>query len=247
MEHYISYIKDAVGNNYIGIKMYLHTVDPFLNRLKEILSEEDYKIYTQNQQNRDHGSHHITIINVMDYNRLSKEQGISNFVNSLEKVFEYPIDDIQFLGVGTASKNENRTYFVVCKSDKLDAIRNRFNLPQHDFHITLGFKWKDVFGVRKNEVLQTNSKFIQLLKQEFYKKENFNFIKTLENYDLPQDLEIIPLLINESYLKVLCGDYLMDVGCLDSGQFYIFTKYKKTNEYTNRLPLTEIYRILNKK
>lgn len=246
MSHYVSYLKDSIGNNYIGIRIYPEVVEPFLLKLKEILSEEDFKVYTQNQQNRDHGSHHITVINVMDYNRLSKEKGISNFVNSLEKVLEYPIDDLQMLGVGTASKNENRTYFVVCKSEKLDAVRKRFDLPPQDFHITIGFKWKDVFGVRKNEVLQTNSKFIQLLKQEFYKKENFNFIKSLENYDLPQDLEIIPLSISESYLKVLCGEYLMDIGCLDNGNLYIFTKYKKTNEDTNRLPMTEIYRILNK-
>ena len=38
----------------------------------------------------------------------------------------------------------------------------------------------------------------------------------------------------------------MDIGCLDNGNLYIFTKYKKTNEDTNRLPMTEIYRILNK-
>ena len=90
-------------------------------------------------------------------------------------------------------------------------------------HITLGFKWKDVFGVRKNEVMQIKSKFLQLLKQEFYKKENFNFVRDISNFEEPKDLDIIPISISENYLKVLCGDIIMDIGYSDSkNQLFIF-------------------------
>jgi hypothetical protein len=126
----------------------------------------------------------------------------------------------------------------------LDAIRTRFDLPKQDFHITLGFKWKDVFGVRKNEVMNIKSRFLKELKQEFYKKENFNFIKKIKNYDLSEDVEIVPISISDDFLKVLCDDTIMDVGfSSDKNELFIFTKYKKSID-VSRLPLTEIYRIL---
>ncbi len=244
MIYYITYLKDTIGNNYLGIKFDKSVVDPFLNKLKDILTEDEYKVFTENQQKRDHGSYHMTVINVMDYNRLSKEIGTDTFVNSLEIVFDTEIDDLQMLGLGTATKNENRAYFVVCKSEKLNIIRERYELPEHDMHITLGFKWKDVFGVRKNEVIEKSSKFLKLIKQEFYKKENFNFIKQISNFDEDPELEVIPISITESHLKILIGDKIMDIGLLDGeDKLFIFTKYKKSSD-VSRLPLTEIYRIL---
>lgn len=153
MIYYLTYLKDKIGNNYLGIDLPIDVVEPYLNELKNHLSAENFDIFTKNQQNRDHGQHHITVINVMDYNKLAKEWGIDKFINSLEPIFHYEIDDLEMLGVGTATKETNQTYFVVCNSEKLDAIRNRFNLPKHDFHITIGFNPKDVFGVPKNKVI----------------------------------------------------------------------------------------------
>lgn len=154
MTHYLTHIKDTIGNNYVGINVPTAVVEPHLEKLKEILGEEDYQIFTQNQKKRDHGHYHITVINVMDCNRLSKEMGMANFVKSIDLAFQYPIEDLEMLGVGKASKNDNTAYFIVCQSDSLDAVRTRFNLPKHDFHITLGFNSKDVFSVRKNEVIK---------------------------------------------------------------------------------------------
>lgn len=153
MIYYLTYLKDKIGNNYLGIDLPIDVVEPYLNELKNHLSAENFDLFTKNQQTRDHGQHHITVINVMDYNRLAKELGIDKFINSLEPIFHYEIDDLEMLGVGTATKETNQTYFVVCNSEKLDAIRNRFNLPKQDFHITIGFNPKDVFGVPKNKVI----------------------------------------------------------------------------------------------
>lgn len=153
MTHYLTYLKDTTGQNYVGINIPEAIVEPHLEKLKEILGEEDYQIFTQNQKKRDGGHYHITVINVMDYNRLSKEMGMTNFIESLELAFKYPVEDLEMLGVGTASGKGNTTYFVVCQSDSLDAVRTRFNLPKQDFHITLGFNAKDVFGVPKNKVI----------------------------------------------------------------------------------------------
>ena len=170
MINFVTYVKDVVGNNYLAIKFDKGTIETYLNQLKEIIGS-DFENFTENQQKRDGGSHHMTVINVMDYNKLSKEVGMDKFVSSLDSVFNYEIDDLKFMGIGTAERNTNRAYFIVCKSDKLDAIRTRYGLKDHDFHITLGFKHKDVFGVRKNEIVKKEGKFLKLLKQEFYKKD----------------------------------------------------------------------------
>lgn len=153
MTYYLTYLKDTIGNNYVGINIPEAVVEPHLEKLKEILGEEDFEIFTQNQKMRDHGHYHITVINVMDCNRLSKEMGMVNFVKSVELAFEYPVEDLELLGLGTASKKDNTAYFIVCQSDSLDAVRTRFNLNKQDFHTTLGFNTKDVFGVPKNVLI----------------------------------------------------------------------------------------------
>lgn len=198
MKHYISYLKDTVGNNYLGINIYTDFVQTYLERLKNIIGDE-YETYVKNQQNRDHGHYHITVINVMDYNKLSKEIGFDKFVNSLESVFDFEFDDLQFLGIGTAEKAGNRAYFIVVKSDKLQEVRKKYGLPEQDFHITIGFKWKDVFGVRKNEVLKEKEPFLKLFKTLYYKNnETFDFVKEIENYDYDEDLDIEPIAITET-------------------------------------------------
>lgn len=243
MIYYVTYLKDVVGNNYIGVNIPIGIVEPYLNELKEILGDK-YETYTQLQKNRDGGHYHITVIPVMDYNKLYKDK-LTDFVNSIELIMKYPIDDIKLLGIGTASRNENTTYFIVCQSDKLDDIRNRFDLPKHDFHITLGFYHKDVFGVRKNEVLKKKSKFLQLLSSEFLKKENFNFLKNISNYQEDADLEIIPIELSNDFLKIKVGDYLMDIGMDDDNTLKVFTRYIDTKNL-KRLPMTEIISVISK-
>ena len=95
MNYYITNIKDSVGNNYLGIKIYPHVVSNFLNDLKDYLDEE-YDDYVNNQKRRDDNSYHITIINVMDYNLLSKSMGVTKFIEFIDRLFEYPIDDLKF-------------------------------------------------------------------------------------------------------------------------------------------------------
>ena len=246
MIYYITHLKDVLGNNYLGIDIPKHVVEPFLNELKDIIGD-DYEEFTKLKDNRDGSHYHITVINVMDYNKLSKEMGVDKFVNSLDPIFKYPIDDLKLLGVGRAHRNENVSFYTICKSEKLDAIRNRFELADHDFHITLGFKYKDVFGVRKNEIFKKESKFIQLLRQEFYKNEDFNFIRKIVNYELNPKAEIIPVKLTETTIKVKCEGYYLDIGYSEEGEcLRIYTKYSIEDELP-RLSETEIAKTLNKK
>ena len=239
MTYYTTHIKDSIGNNYLGIKIPNGTVEPFLNQLKDIIGN-DYDEFVENQQRRDNGSYHMTVINVMDYNKLSKEMGFDKFINSLDKIFKYEIDDMKMMGVGSAERGGNRAYFIVCKSEKLEAIRSRYNLPEHDFHITLGFKSRDVFGVRKNQVIDKKNKFLQLLSQEFYKSENWNFIRNIENFSFDKKLDIYPVSISETSVKFKIDNRYIDVSYLDDGEkFWIVTNYP-IKEDLPRLSLTEI-------
>ena len=246
MTYYLTYIKDTIGNNYLGINIPNGVVQPFLNELKDLIGESDYEEFTSYQQKRDHGSYHMTVINVMDYNKLSKEIGMDKFINSLESIFKYELDDIRMLGLGTSERNGNRAYYVVCESDKLDAIRKRYNLPNHDFHITLGFRHKDVFGVSKNQVIKKKDKFLKLLEIEFYKNENWNFVKNIGNFDLDPKLELIPIQISETNIKIMCGDEYIHIGSLEDGEkFWILSRYN-VEEKLPRLSRTEINKIFNK-
>ena len=246
MIYYLGYIQDILGNNYLGIDIPVNTIQPFLKDFCEIVGEDDYNTYTKLQQERDHGKYHITIINVMEYNMLCKEVGMDKFVNSLDKIFKYGIDDLKMMGVGTAAKNMDRAYFIVCKSDKLQAVRNRYGLSEQDFHITIGFNYKDIFGVRKNEVMKKNGRFLKLLSQEFYNNENWNFIKKIGNFDLDVKSDLIPVALDKSKMKFKCDGYFIDITFLEDGEkFWVATKYP-INKDLPRLPETNIYKLFGR-
>jgi hypothetical protein len=206
MIHRLEYLKDTVGNNYIGVNIYVDFVQSYLERLKNIIGDE-YDVYIKNQQNRDHGHYHITVINVMEYNKLSKDLGMDKFINSLEVAFDFDFDDLQFMGIGSAEKAGNKAYFIVVRSEKLQEVRKRYGLPEQDFHVTLGFKWKDVFGVRKNEVLKESEPFFKLLRDLYYKShETFEFVKEVENFDGDPEKDIEPIEIRDTTATFRNGD-----------------------------------------
>ena len=247
MIFYIKYLKDSLGNNYLGLDIPKNVVDPFLNELRDILGEDDYVKFTENQIKRDGGHYHITVINVADFNKLSKQMGMDRFVNSLVPIFIYDIDDLKMLGIGRAQKGENTSFFIVCNSDKLDAVRTRYELQKQDFHVTLGFSQKDVFGVRKNELFKKEDKFIQLLRSEFYKNENWDFLKNISNFDLDKKSEILPVKITKNYIKVKCDGYYLDIGYKEDGEcLYVYTKYSMDDDLPT-LSEYEINRILKNK
>ena len=226
MIHRVEYLKDILGSNYIGINVPIQIVSPFLDRLKNVLGDE-YDVYIKNQQNRDNGHYHITVINVMDYNRLSKEMGIDKFINSLESVFDFDFDDVQFLGLGKAQKQDNKSYFIVVRSEKLQEVRRKYGLSEQDFHVTLGFKWKDVFGVRKNEIIKESEPFLKLLKKSYYNNhETFDFVKEIENFEGDSEQEIEPIEIKETTATFRNGknDYIT-VSLIDN-EFRITNKYQ---------------------
>ena len=82
MIHYIDYIKDRIGNNYLGIKIPNGVVQPFLDEMKNFLSEDEFETFVDNQRKRDNGAYHLTLMSVMEYNKLTDSMGLDKFVSS---------------------------------------------------------------------------------------------------------------------------------------------------------------------
>ena len=172
MVYKINYIKDTLGNNYIGIRFKEGVLNPFLRDLSDIVDNDDkYNTLVANQIRRDKRegySHHITVLSVMEYNKLSLSMG-SEFQNRLDIIFSLDLTDLELEGVGKAEGAGNITYFIVVNSPTLDEIRLSLGLEPKDFHITIGFDKKDVFGVRKNTVIKKKSKLTKLVDKAYSK------------------------------------------------------------------------------
>ena len=168
MSNKLSFIQDTVGNNYIGIVVPYSKVTNFLDKMYELIPD-DYSKYLGNQQRRDHGQYHITILNVAECNMLSNKMGIDKFTQRIEHLTEVSVDDIQYYGLGSASKNENTAFYIIVKSTTLEEIRKSLGLQPKDFHVTIGFNWKDVHGVDKgtSTLVEKKSPFIEIISESF--------------------------------------------------------------------------------
>ena len=167
----------------------------------------------------------------MEYNKLSKEMGIDKFVNSLESVFDFEFIDVKLMGIGTAERNENRSYFVVVKSDQLQEVRKKYNLPEQDFHITIGFKYKDVFGIRKNQIIHIKDPFIKLINKKYYSdNETFKFIKNIKNFEGDPDKDLEPIKIEDTYATLRCGDIDYFTVTLIGDNLNISAKWQDTDK-----------------
>ena len=200
--HRIEYIKDSVGENYVGINIYTDLIYPFLEKMK-IFLKDDYDEYVKYQQNRDNNHYHCTIFSVAEFNKIPIDQ--INRLNQL--MYDFQINDLKLLGLGSAEKNYNKAYFVVCTSEEIQEIRKAFNFNERDLHITLGFKFKDVYGVRKNIILPEQELFLDELSKKYFETyQTFDFLKELENYDYDLNKNIYPIKINNSYATFRIGD-----------------------------------------
>jgi hypothetical protein len=226
MKHYLTYLKDSQGDNYLGIKINQTKIDTFLEKLKDILGDKFDK-FRNNQIQRDNGTLHITVINVSEYNRKSQELGIDKFINSIDSIMKVDFDDIRFMGLGKVQKNENSDYFVIVRSELLEEVREKYDLEPKDFHITLGFFPRDIHGVRKNEIFNPTEPFLKKLKKEYLKEgETFEFVKGIKNFNLDFFKQIEPINIDNTSATFRCGDSDYITVSLIEDQFYITCKWQ---------------------
>ena len=233
MIYKVDYIKDVLGNNFLGIKFRKGALVKYLKQLENILGDS-YETYISNQARRDNRgdyTHHCTVVNVMDFNKLSNQLGEA-ILKKVETIQDMDITDLEFKGVGTATRGENTTYFLVLNSNTLDEILKYMGIKPKDFHVTLGFDKNDVFGVRKNVVVPIQNKTVKLVKELQAEYGDLSWVYELDNF--PPELKKIPLdlirtnrtLGNTVYIIV--GGYQVGVSFLD-----IYGKLRVVNFFEN--------------
>lgn len=131
-------LTDNQGLKYVGGKVSKADLLVYLQQMKNILGSE-FSSFRERQAIRDHHTFHVTLINPYEL------QAITRTIKFGEKF------SVSLLGLGRVVKEEQATYFVVAQSPQAQFFRQTLVLPAKDFHVTLGFKPKDIFGVSKNE------------------------------------------------------------------------------------------------
>jgi len=142
----ISTIRDINNNTYIAIDIELNMLDKNGISLFDMISIADDKITdfercNMNLLERNSGSYHITIFNVMECGKYYIDKDIIGKT--------YNSNDLEYKGIGSISKDNNTTYFVVVESEAINANRTDMGLKKRDLHITIGFTQKDLFNERK--------------------------------------------------------------------------------------------------
>lgn len=128
-------------NSYLGLPLvlsnalveYREKANEFARKAGEISFEESLK---------DRGEFHITVINPQEFKQIKLSQQ-----EILKLAQEVTTDDLIFEGLGRAYSLSQKdvAYFIVCTWPSADHFRQKLNLPSYEYHLTLGFKEKDVF------------------------------------------------------------------------------------------------------
>lgn len=134
----VEVIQDKKGNDYLALKIN----DSIGELFQQFLSQHLPQDYIDNQKERDHHTFHITLVNVMQYQKLIKENK-----NDLLKSLIHQKFDLFNYGIGTTidNKKDSQAWFSVLENGYLDTFRQDLGLDKQHFHITLGFKNTDVF------------------------------------------------------------------------------------------------------
>jgi len=127
---------------YLAVVVPSDDVRMHLDRLREHLGEADYARYTTNQQLRDGGKYHITVINPVEHELLS---GTGEVLLCGDEPVKY-----RLVGLGCVREGSDTACFAVCESADLQRFRASLGLPPKDLHVTLGFDVADVHGVPKD-------------------------------------------------------------------------------------------------
>lgn len=139
----VEIIQDIKGNDYLALKIN----DNIGHLFQSFLSQHVDSDFINNQQQRDKHSFHITLVNVMQYQKLmksGKELELKSIVHQSFELYNY--------GIGTAIDNKkgSQAWFAILENSYLDTFRSNLHLDKQHFHITLAFKNTDVFIVPKD-------------------------------------------------------------------------------------------------
>lgn len=132
-------LADNQGLKYLAGLVNRADIEQYLNKMNLILGDK-FDGFRQHQSARDHGAFHVTLVNPIEYQGIIDKETIIN-----QQI------RVQLHGLGRASQGEKSTYFVVASSNDGQFLRQKLLLNEKDFHVTLGFKPQDVYGVSKGK------------------------------------------------------------------------------------------------
>lgn len=135
-------LKDSKEQSYFGVNIEAEQYATYADFMTNKNFHEEIALKLK----RDNGFYHVTVFNTAQWGSLNKKGVSEELLKHIEgRDFSFTVH-----GIGKAEKDENKSYFVILENEELAQIRKQFNLSPHDFHMTLAFKEKDVFGVSKN-------------------------------------------------------------------------------------------------
>jgi hypothetical protein len=132
-------IQDVLGNDYIAIVVDGKSIEDIINGMNDKIT--DFDKYNEKLLERNHGTYHITVFNVME---CKKNPDCLHYAGTV-------VSDAIFKGIGSIEKNGQTTMFIVVESDTIQALRCDAGFPDKDLHVTIAFTDKDLFHARKNE------------------------------------------------------------------------------------------------
>lgn len=143
----LQFLRDIFDAHYVGIDVELMTPDKNGLTLNDMLERAaidipNFSECNENLLNRNSGKYHITVFNVVEWNQHKVNPDIIGSTYDSSK-FEYK-------GIGSISKGDMTTYFVVIHSDAINAVRVDAGYPKKELHVTIGFTHKDLFHEPKS-------------------------------------------------------------------------------------------------
>lgn len=151
----VEIFKDSSSQEYLAAYIPENIIQSYNETLKNYLinknfNQEQIDIYFSNQNMRDKSTHHITILNAIEFGKIKKFKGIEH----IEKVLNNNQEaEIVLTDIGSIKdhKTDNDTFYIIARSGFLDKLRQEFNLENKDYHCTLAFNKKDVFSQLKDK------------------------------------------------------------------------------------------------
>ena len=135
MRKKIEILFDIYRHPYLGLRFYPYELEEALNCFRQLVGKEDFEIYSHYRQLRDGDNYHITFAPRFEYEQLGSVEGI--------------VVEVKFQGIGKIEQEKKTTFFIIAQSEDLNQIRRQAGLEPKDFHLTLGFNPKDIYGVSK--------------------------------------------------------------------------------------------------
>ena len=144
----VTLLKDNQGQEYLGAIISRAELSPYLDQLEQLLGEE-FAQYRALQSARDHQLFHMTLLSPPEYQLADKTLVDNLLAPEFNSNFSSQLN-VNLIGLGKVELEQQKTYFVVAQSNDAQLIRQRFLLPNKDFHVTLGFNPNDIYGIKKD-------------------------------------------------------------------------------------------------